>query len=36
LIRGCIEHFGDPVRLLREDLPGQLGTAARFVLVPER
>jgi hypothetical protein len=35
LIRGCIEHFGDPVRLVREDLPGQPGTAARFVLVPE-
>jgi hypothetical protein len=36
LIRGCIEHFGDPVRLVREDLPGAPGTAARFVIRPER
>lgn|SRR5262245_31797900 len=36
LIRGCIEHFGDPVRLVREDLPGTPGTAARFVLTVDR
>jgi Haem-NO-binding len=36
LIRGSIEHFGDPVRILREDLPGIPGTAARFVVIPER
>lgn len=35
LIRGCIEHFGDRLRLVREDMPGPAGTAARFVLVPE-
>jgi hypothetical protein len=36
LIRGSIEHFGDPVRIVREDLPGTPGTAARFVVIPER
>ena len=36
LIRGCIEHFGDPIRVTREDLPGPPGTAARFALVPVR
>jgi Haem-NO-binding len=35
LIRGCIEHFGDPIRVVREDLPGEPGTSARFVLVVE-
>jgi Haem-NO-binding len=36
LILGCIEHFGDQVRVAREDLPGAPGTAARFVVTPER
>jgi sulfite reductase (ferredoxin) len=36
LIRGCIDHFGDPVRVIREDLPGPPGTAARFAIVPVR
>jgi hypothetical protein len=36
LIQGCIEHFDDPVRVVREDLPGAPGTAARFVVIPER
>jgi hypothetical protein len=36
LIRGCIDHFGDPVRIIREDLPGPPGTAARFAIVPVR
>jgi Haem-NO-binding len=36
LIRGCIDHFGDPVRVVREDLPGPPGTAARFAIVPVR
>ena len=36
LIRGSIEHFGDLVRIVREDLPGMTGTAARFVVIPER
>jgi hypothetical protein len=36
LIRGCIDHFGDPIHVVREDLPGAPGTAARFVLTPER
>jgi hypothetical protein len=34
LIRGCIEHFGDPIHVVREDLPGAPGTAARFILTP--
>jgi hypothetical protein len=34
LIRGSVDHFGDPVRIAREDLPGPAGTAARFVLLP--
>jgi hypothetical protein len=33
LIRGCIEHFGEPIRVVREDLPGEPGTSARFVLI---
>ncbi len=36
LIRGCIEHFGDRVRIARDDLPGPPGTAARFLLIPEQ
>jgi len=36
LIRGCIEHFDDPVRVERVDLPGVPGTAARFVVIRER
>jgi hypothetical protein len=34
LIRGCIEHFGEPVGFAREELPGTPGTVARFVLTP--
>jgi hypothetical protein len=32
LIRGCIDHFGKPIDVAREDVPGAGGTAARFVL----
>lgn len=32
LIRGCIAHYGEPVRLIREDLGGVPGTHARFDL----
>ena len=36
LIRGCVDHFGDPIRIDRENLPGAPGTSARFRLTPER
>jgi Haem-NO-binding len=32
LVLGCIEHFGDDVRMTREDLPGPPGRAVRFTL----
>lgn len=32
LIRGCIEHYGEPIDVQIEDLSGGEGTAARFVL----
>ncbi|HZR83394.1 MAG TPA: heme NO-binding domain-containing protein [Candidatus Binatia bacterium] len=35
LILGCVDYFGDRVRVAREDLQGPPGTAARFVLTPE-
>jgi hypothetical protein len=34
LIRECVDHFGDGVRVDREDLAGVHGTAVRFVLLP--
>jgi heme-NO-binding protein len=33
LIRGCVAHFGTPIRVERHDPPDADGTAARFVLV---
>lgn len=32
LIVGCIEHFGENIEYVREDLPGTPGTSARFIL----
>ena len=32
LIMGCLKYFGEQIDLEREDLPGENGTAARFVL----
>ena len=32
LILGCIEHFGEPIALEREDMSGGAGTCVRFVL----
>jgi hypothetical protein len=32
LIRGCIDHFGEAIDVVREDVPGSGGTRARFVL----
>jgi hypothetical protein len=32
LIRGCVEHYGEPVAVEMEDLSGGAGTMARFVL----
>jgi hypothetical protein len=32
LIMGCIEHFGEPISVRRENLPQPTGTAVRFVL----
>lgn len=32
LMRGCIEHFGEPLELRREDLSAGRGTSARFIL----
>jgi len=32
LILGCIDFFGDDVRLARQDLPGRPGEAVRFTL----
>ncbi|CAG7633061.1 hypothetical protein PAESOLCIP111_03442 [Paenibacillus solanacearum] len=34
LIGGCIEHYGEKIDLLREDLPG--GSSARFILTERR
>jgi hypothetical protein len=36
VVHGCIEHFRDGVVMRREDLDGLPGTAARFVIVPDR
>ena len=32
LILGCVAHFGETIDVVREDLPGAPGTAARFTL----
>ena len=32
LIRGCIEHFGEPIEIEHEDLSGGTGNHSRFVL----
>jgi hypothetical protein len=32
LIRGCIAHFGEPIDVARQDLPGAAGTHVRFSL----
>lgn len=32
LIQGCIAHYGEPIVVVREDLPGEAGTRARFAL----
>jgi hypothetical protein len=32
LIRGCIAHFGEPIEMRREDLPGTPGAHVRFTL----
>lgn len=32
LIEASIEHFGDPIELTRESLPGDPGTSAKFLL----
>jgi hypothetical protein len=32
LIMGCIEHFGEPIDVRRENLPQDTGTAVRFIL----
>ena len=32
LIRGCINHFNEPITLLKEDLSDGAGTAARFTI----
>src|SRR5262249_32383725 len=33
MIRGCVAHFGKPIRVERHDPPGADGHEARFVLV---
>ncbi|HYD78792.1 MAG TPA: heme NO-binding domain-containing protein [Paucimonas sp.] len=33
LIRGCITHYGTPIRLAREDLAGGQGAHVRFTLI---
>ena len=32
LIRGCIDHFGEPIGVQRQDLPGAAATHVRFML----
>lgn len=34
MIQACIVHFGEPLTVTREDLPGVPGTNARFTLSP--
>ena len=36
LIKECIEHFGDPIELIREPGPSKDAHSARFILVPSR
>lgn len=32
MIRGCVAHFGESITIVREDGPGETGTAAMFTL----
>jgi hypothetical protein len=34
LIRGCIAHFGDPIEVRRESVPGSRAGSVRFLLRP--